>query len=64
MAFATGCCGGSRGGRIVTVVAGPDVAAGARMTRPIDHYGVLADLAPPDHPPGSWGDYPGGRADP
>jgi phosphatidylinositol-3-phosphatase len=39
-----GCCGGSRGGRIATVVAGPDVAAGARMTRPIDHYGVLATI--------------------
>ena len=39
-----GCCGGSHGGRIATVVAGPDVAAGARMTRPIDHYGVLATI--------------------
>jgi len=39
-----GCCGGSHGGRIATVLAGPDVAAGARMTRPIDHYGVLATV--------------------
>ena len=39
-----GCCGGSRGGRIATVVAGPDVRRGARMTRPIDHYGVLASI--------------------
>jgi phosphatidylinositol-3-phosphatase len=39
-----GCCGGSHGGRIATVVAGPDVAAGARMTRAIDHYGVLATI--------------------
>jgi hypothetical protein len=39
-----GCCGGSHGGRIATVVAGPDVAAGSRMTRPIDHYGVLATI--------------------
>jgi phosphatidylinositol-3-phosphatase len=39
-----GCCGGSHGGRIATVVAGPDVAAGRRMTRPIDHYGVLATI--------------------
>ena len=36
-----GCCGGSAGGRIATIVAGPDVRRGARMTRPIDHYGVL-----------------------
>jgi hypothetical protein len=39
-----GCCGGSHGGRIATVVAGPDVRPGARMTRPIDHYGVLATI--------------------
>ncbi|MCW3064972.1 MAG: acid phosphatase [Solirubrobacterales bacterium] len=39
-----GCCGGSQGGRIATVVAGRDVRAGARMTRAIDHYGVLATI--------------------
>ena len=39
-----GCCGGSHGGRIATVVAGPDVRPGARMARPIDHYGVLASI--------------------
>jgi phosphatidylinositol-3-phosphatase len=39
-----GCCGGSNGGRIATVVAGPDVRPGATMTRPIDHYGVLATI--------------------
>jgi hypothetical protein len=39
-----GCCGGSRGGRIATVVVGPDVRPGARMTRPIDHYGVLGSI--------------------
>jgi hypothetical protein len=39
-----GCCGGSAGGRIATVVAGPDVRAGARMTRSVDHYGVLASI--------------------
>jgi len=39
-----GCCAGSHGGRIATVVAGPDVRAGTRMARPIDHYGVLASL--------------------
>jgi hypothetical protein len=39
-----GCCGGSHGGRIATVVAGPDVRPGARAGRPIDHYGVLASV--------------------
>ena len=39
-----GCCGGSHGGRIATVVAGRDVRAGARMTRAVDHYGVLATI--------------------
>lgn len=39
-----GCCGGSHGGRIATVVAGPDVRPGARMTRAIDHYGVLGSI--------------------
>jgi phosphatidylinositol-3-phosphatase len=35
------CCGGSTGGRIPTIVAGPDVRRGARMSTPVDHYGVL-----------------------
>jgi phosphatidylinositol-3-phosphatase len=39
-----GCCGGSNGGRIATVLAGPDVRSGALMTQPIDHYGVLASI--------------------
>lgn len=39
-----GCCGGSRGGRVATIVAGPDVRAGARTDRPVDHYGVLATI--------------------
>jgi hypothetical protein len=39
-----GCCGGARGGHIATIVAGPDVRRGARMQRPIDHYGVLATI--------------------
>jgi phosphatidylinositol-3-phosphatase len=36
-----GCCGGSRGGHIATVVAGALVRRGARLRRPLDHYGVL-----------------------
>ena len=39
-----GCCGGSNGGRIPTVIAGRDVRPGARMTQPIDQYGVLASI--------------------
>lgn len=39
------CCGGvARGGRIATVVAGPDVIAGSQESSPIDHYGVLATI--------------------
>jgi phosphatidylinositol-3-phosphatase len=39
-----GCCGVAAGGRIATIVAGPDVRRGARMAAPIDHYGVLASI--------------------
>jgi hypothetical protein len=39
-----GCCGGSHGGRIATVVVGPDVRRRARMPQPIDHYGVLGSI--------------------
>jgi hypothetical protein len=36
-----GCCGGSAGGKIATVVAGRLVRRGARLRAPLDHYGVL-----------------------
>jgi hypothetical protein len=36
-----GCCGGSDGGRIATIVAGRLVRRGSRLRRPVDHYGVL-----------------------
>ncbi len=39
-----GCCGVASGGRIPTIVAGPDVRAGARASAPIDQYGVLASI--------------------
>jgi hypothetical protein len=39
-----GCCGDAHGGRVVTVVAGPDVRRGARMARPVDHYGLLRTI--------------------
>jgi hypothetical protein len=38
------CCGDPGGGRIATVLAGPDVRAGAVMGRPLDHYGVLRTI--------------------
>lgn len=39
-----GCCGGAHGGRIATVVVGPDVQKGARDGVPVDHYGVLRTI--------------------
>lgn len=39
-----GCCGDARGGRIATVVAGPDVRSGSVMLSPIDDYGVLGTI--------------------
>jgi phosphatidylinositol-3-phosphatase len=39
-----GCCGVAKGGHIATIVAGPQVRAGARSATPIDHYGVLGSI--------------------
>ncbi|MCL2770583.1 MAG: alkaline phosphatase family protein [Solirubrobacterales bacterium] len=39
-----GCCGGAAGGRIATLVAGPEVRGGARSSTPVDHYGVLGTV--------------------
>ncbi len=39
-----GCCGGSSGGRIATIVAGRLVRRGARLRTPLDHYGVLRTI--------------------
>jgi hypothetical protein len=36
-----GCCGAAHGGRIATVLAGPDVRRHGRSSRPVDQYGVL-----------------------
>ncbi|MBA3808124.1 MAG: hypothetical protein H0X28_07000 [Solirubrobacterales bacterium] len=38
------CCAAAAGGHIATVVAGPLVRRGFRMSKPIDHYGVLASI--------------------
>ena len=37
----SGCCGVAKGGRIVTIVAGPGARAGARSMTPYDHYSLL-----------------------
>jgi phosphatidylinositol-3-phosphatase len=39
-----GCCGGSAGGRILTVVAGPRVRRAFVLRAPVDHYGVLRTI--------------------
>ncbi len=38
------CCGVAAGGHVATLVAGPDVRAGARVSTPVDHYGVLGSI--------------------
>ena len=38
------CCAVAAGGRVLTLVAGPDVRRGARQGTPVDHYGVLGTL--------------------
>jgi hypothetical protein len=40
-----GCCGHGSGGRIPTIVAGPDVAPGTSTDDPVNHYGVLATIS-------------------
>jgi hypothetical protein len=39
-----GCCIDAHGGRVATVVAGPDVRPHARSAGPVDHYGVLRTI--------------------
>jgi phosphatidylinositol-3-phosphatase len=39
-----GCCLTAKGGRIATIVAGPDVRAGARSAAPVDDFGVLGTI--------------------
>ena len=38
------CAGAARGGHIVTLVAGPTIRPGSRLSAPVDHYGVLATI--------------------
>jgi hypothetical protein len=39
-----GCCGVEAGGRILTILVGPDIPHGDRLSRPYDHYSLLASL--------------------
>ena len=39
-----GCCGHPGGGRIPTVLVGPDVPQGDLISRPADHYSLLASI--------------------
>jgi hypothetical protein len=39
-----GCCGQPGGGRIATILVGPDVPRGIEIRRPADHYSLLASL--------------------
>jgi hypothetical protein len=39
-----GCCGGSGGGRVATILAGPDVRHGARLAGSYTHYSLLRTL--------------------
>jgi len=39
-----GCCGNAQGGRIATILIGPDVRKGVRLRRPYTHYSLLATL--------------------
>jgi phosphatidylinositol-3-phosphatase len=39
-----GCCTDAHGGRIATIVAGPDIRRHANSAEPVDHYGVLRTL--------------------
>jgi len=45
------CCGDPGGGRIPTVVVGPDVRRGAVLRHPLDHYGVLRSVETAFHLP-------------
>jgi len=40
----SGCCGGLGGGRIPTVLVGPDVPHGRQFRQPANHYSLLASI--------------------
>ncbi len=39
-----GCCGAAGGGRIATILVGPDVPTGRQILQPADHYSLLASI--------------------
>jgi acid phosphatase len=39
-----GCCGLPGGGRVATILVGPSVPRGATISRPADHYSLLASI--------------------
>lgn len=39
-----GCCGRPGGGRVATIVAGPQARRGAVLSRPLSHYALLATI--------------------
>jgi phosphatidylinositol-3-phosphatase len=39
-----GCCGGDHGGRVATILVGPDLRHGARVKTVYDHYSLLRTL--------------------
>lgn len=39
-----GCCGAPGGGRVATILVGPDVPRGSEISRPADHYSLLAGI--------------------
>lgn len=39
-----GCCGNAHGGRVATILVGPEVRQGFRLRRPYSHYSLLATL--------------------
>lgn len=39
-----GCCGSPGGGRIATILVGPDVPRGKQILQPADHYSLLASI--------------------
>lgn len=40
----SGCCGGAKGGHILTLIAGPGARSGARSDVPYDHYSLLRTI--------------------
>lgn len=46
-----GCCGNAHGGRVATILIGPEVRRGVRLRHPYSHYSLLATLEDRFHLP-------------